>query len=258
MGFAQATPVRVGNLLGAGDPASAKVAAWTGGVLQAGVCIAIGAVIVALSPIWVGWFELDEVAVALLYEVMPLAAAWWLAIAVCCGGLRNNLQGMGLVRFSAVVQLIAFCESQASAFHCCYADALPACLLYAVCPVSCVLCCVLCVPRVLCVSPHPPGVVYDNVDPIGTLVAWLLGFGHTPLGFLGLKGLWMGNLTGFLFMFLCLGTYFCRVDWPLQSRLAVARSSKDRAGGSQAAAVVEEGEEGEGEAESLLSRDESS
>ena len=149
MGFAQATPVRVGNLLGAGDPASAKVAAWTGGVLQAGVCIAIGAVIVALSPIWVGWFELDEVAVALLYEVMPLAAAWWLAIAVCCGGLRNNLQGMGLVRFSAVVQLIAFCESQASAFHCCYADALPACLLYAVCPVCCAVCCVS---PVCCVS----------------------------------------------------------------------------------------------------------
>jgi Na+-driven multidrug efflux pump len=139
MGFAQATPVRVGNLLGAGDPASAKVAAWTGGVLQAGVCIAIGAVIVALSPIWVGWFELDEVAVALLYEVMPLAAAWWLAIAVCCGGLRNNLQGMGLVRFSAVVQLIAFCES-ASAFHC------TACLLYAVCPVLCAVCapCAVC------------------------------------------------------------------------------------------------------------------
>jgi hypothetical protein len=148
MGFAQATPVRVGNLLGAGDPASAKVAAWTGGVLQAGVCIAIGAVIVALSPIWVGWFELDEVAVALLYEVMPLAAAWWLAIAVCCGGLRNNLQGMGLVRFSAVVQLIAFCESQASAFHC------TACLPAVRC-VSCVLCpvlCAVCAPCAVCLT----------------------------------------------------------------------------------------------------------
>ena len=114
------------------------------------------------------------------------------------------------------------------------------------------MCCTVCLTLVA-------GVVC--VDPIGTLVAWLLGFGHTPLGFLGLKGLWMGNLTGFLFMFLCLGTYFCRVDWPLQSRLAVARSSKDRAGGSQAAAsaqVAEEGEEGEGEADSLLSQHESS
>ena len=202
MGFAQATPVRVGNLLGAGDPETARVAAYTGGVLQASVCITIGAIIVCLSPIWVVWFDLDSEAIALMYDVMPLAAVWWLAIAVCCGGLRNNLQGMGLVRFSAVVQLIAF-------------------------------------------------------YPIGQTVAWLLGFGHTPLGFLGLKGLWAGNLSGFLFMFVCLGAYFCRIDWALQSQLAVARSSKDRVRKGAAEAMKQSGrpeEEGQGEADSLLSK----
>jgi Na+-driven multidrug efflux pump len=49
---------------------------------------------------------------------------------------------------------------------------------------------------------------------------WLLGFGHTPLGRLGLPGLWVGNLMGFAFMFVCLGGYFLRIDWREQSRLA--------------------------------------
>ena len=34
--------MRVGNLLGGGEPATAKVAAYTGGCLQALVCILIG------------------------------------------------------------------------------------------------------------------------------------------------------------------------------------------------------------------------
>jgi Na+-driven multidrug efflux pump len=34
MGFGQATPVRVGNLLGAGDPKTARIAAYTGSVMQ--------------------------------------------------------------------------------------------------------------------------------------------------------------------------------------------------------------------------------
>ena len=66
-----------GSASGAVPPNSRRV------LLQASVCIAIGATIVCLSPIWVVWFDLDSEAIALMYEVMPLAAVWWLAIAVC-------------------------------------------------------------------------------------------------------------------------------------------------------------------------------
>ena len=192
MGFAQATPVRVGNMLGGNRPAVAKIAAYIGGCLQASVCIAVGGMIVMTADEWVEWFELDAESIALLYSTMPLAAAWWLAIAVGCGSLRNNLLGLGLVRFAAVVQLIAF-------------------------------------------------------YPIGTLCGWALGFGHTPLGAMGLKGLWIGCLLGFWgFMIPALGIYFCRIDWQEQARLAVERSSKD-----SAAPPAEEAEE---EQETLLPR----
>ena len=97
--------------LGGNRLAVAKIAAYIGGCLQASVCIAVGGMIVMTADEWVEWFELDAESIALLYSTMPLAAAWWLAIAVGCGSLRNNLLGLGLVRFAAVVQLIATTRS---------------------------------------------------------------------------------------------------------------------------------------------------
>ena len=36
---------------------------------------------------------------------------YWFGIALGCGALRSILTAMGLVRFAAIVQLVAFCES---------------------------------------------------------------------------------------------------------------------------------------------------
>lgn len=107
-GFATAGVVRVGNLLGEGKPAEARLAGIIGGTLQVTVCATLAAFIIGFSRVWVAFFDLEPEAVTLLYRLMPFACFYWLGIALGCGALRSILISVGLVRFAAVVQLVAF------------------------------------------------------------------------------------------------------------------------------------------------------
>ena len=107
-GFSTAACTRVGNNLGEGRPWAARVSALLGGGMQVGVCLSIAAVLVSTVDSWSLWFELEESSVQLLMELLPLGAFYWFGIAMGCGALRSILTAMGLVRFAAVVQLVAF------------------------------------------------------------------------------------------------------------------------------------------------------
>lgn len=109
-GFCTAGCTRVGNLLGENKPWEARVAALLGGGMQVIVALVLGVLIVSFVDTWSRWFDLDEVSVKLLQKLIPLGMFYWLGIALGCGALRSILTAMGLVRFAAIVQLVAFCE----------------------------------------------------------------------------------------------------------------------------------------------------
>ena len=67
----------MGNLLGEGKPAQARVAAVLGGGMQVAVCLGIGAVLIAYVETWVAWFALEPEGVALLMQLRPLAVFYW-------------------------------------------------------------------------------------------------------------------------------------------------------------------------------------
>ncbi|MDJ0787205.1 MAG: MATE family efflux transporter [Myxococcota bacterium] len=107
LGLAQAAAIRVGNLLGGGDPAHAQRAAW--------VAVSLGAAVMTLSAaiFWLGrtWlpriYTPDPGVVALAATILPIAAAFQVfdgTQAVSCGVLR----GMGRTRPAAVFNLIGY------------------------------------------------------------------------------------------------------------------------------------------------------
>jgi hypothetical protein len=65
------------------------------------ICLSLGTVvIVGGSPYWSNWFGLDDNSKAMLFRTLPLAFTWIFFISLGCGSLRNNLTGMGLVRWA--------------------------------------------------------------------------------------------------------------------------------------------------------------
>jgi len=107
VGFAIATGVRVGNLLGAGEPARARRAAWLGW----GVSVAAAALFVVFLSCfrrqWAGIFAKDVPVVDTIVSVMPIQASFLVldsSNAVLCGAVR----GCGQQYVGFVVSMIAF------------------------------------------------------------------------------------------------------------------------------------------------------
>lgn len=224
---------RVGNLLGEGKPWEARVAALLGGGMQVGVCITLGAVVVYNMESWSGWFDLDDASVALMRSLLPLGVFYWFGIALGCGALRSVLTAMGLVRFAAIVQLVAFCKGKLITFSFfCFASGS-----------SCLTDGLIGMVRFFFVS-----------DPIGTFAGYLLAFGKLPNGTVpewtsGITGLWIGCDLGYVFMIGALLIYYLRVDWQKMSRIAQESAAQDAKPPGTAA---EEGQGEDGERAGLL------
>ncbi|UZJ53193.1 hypothetical protein CBS101457_002513 [Exobasidium rhododendri] len=102
-----AAAVRVGNLLGALQPKQAKVSAY----MALALSILGGAFNSALFLIfrsrWGSWFTADPVVIKLIYDVLPVLAAFQLADSLC-GVASGILRGIGRQQASAVVNVTAY------------------------------------------------------------------------------------------------------------------------------------------------------
>ena len=107
LGIAQGAATRVGNLLGAGEPAAAQRAAWVSFALGAGV-MGLSAIAFVLGREWLPRaFTPDLGVVAATAAILPIAAAFQVfdgTQVVGCGILR----GMGRVRPATAFNLIGY------------------------------------------------------------------------------------------------------------------------------------------------------
>ena len=107
LGIAQGAATRVGNLLGAGEPAAAQRAAWVSFALGAGV-MCLSAVAFAVGREWLPRvYSPDPGVIAAAAAILPIAAAFQIfdgTQVVGCGVLR----GMGRVRPAMAFNLIGY------------------------------------------------------------------------------------------------------------------------------------------------------
>src|SRR5262249_15379081 len=107
LGIAQGSATRVGNLLGAGEPAAAQRAAWVSFALGAGVMSLSAIAFVALREWLPRVYTPDAGVVAATAAVLPIAAAFQVfdgTQVVGCGILR----GMGRVRPATAFNLVGY------------------------------------------------------------------------------------------------------------------------------------------------------
>jgi len=107
LGIAQGAATRVGNLLGAGEPAAAQRAAWVSFALGAGVMSLSAIAFVALREWLPRIYTPDAGVVAATAAILPIAAAFQVfdgTQVVGCGILR----GMGRVRPATAFNLIGY------------------------------------------------------------------------------------------------------------------------------------------------------
>ena len=107
LGIAQGTAVRVGNLIGAGQPEQARLSSWVGIAMGAAVMTLAAAGFVGLREILPRVYTTDLQVLALAATILPIAGAFQIfdgTQAVACGVLR----GMGRPRPAAVFNLIGY------------------------------------------------------------------------------------------------------------------------------------------------------
>lgn len=107
LGISQGAATRVGNLLGAREPAAAQRAAWVSLALGAGVMGLAALAFVGLREALPRLFTPDVAVVAVCAGILPIAAAFQIfdgTQVVGCGILR----GMGRVRPAAAFNLIGY------------------------------------------------------------------------------------------------------------------------------------------------------
>ncbi len=107
LGIAQGAAVRVGNLIGAGEPERARVASWVGIGMGAAVMIAAAVIFVLGRELLPRAYTSDAAVLALAASILPIAAAFQIfdgTQAVACGVLR----GMGRPRPAALFNLIGY------------------------------------------------------------------------------------------------------------------------------------------------------
>jgi MATE family multidrug resistance protein len=107
LGIAQGAATRVGNLLGAGQPAAARRAAWVSLALGAGVMALAALAFVALREWLPRLYTPEGSVIAACAAILPIAAAFQIfdgTQVVGCGILR----GMGSVRPAVAFNLIGY------------------------------------------------------------------------------------------------------------------------------------------------------
>jgi MATE family multidrug resistance protein len=107
LGISQGAATRVGNLLGAGQPAAAQRAAWVSLALGAGVMALAALAFVAFREGLPRLYTPDGAVIAACAAILPIAAAFQIfdgTQAVGCGILR----GMGRVRPAVAFNLIGY------------------------------------------------------------------------------------------------------------------------------------------------------
>ncbi len=107
LGISIGTVTRVGNLIGAGRPQQAQVAAWAALLLGAGVMTLSGTAFLMGREVFASWYVDDPTVLALSAAILPIAAAFQLVdgIQVVGGGI---LRGMGRTRPPAVFNLLGY------------------------------------------------------------------------------------------------------------------------------------------------------
>ncbi|MCP3984618.1 MAG: MATE family efflux transporter [bacterium] len=107
LGIAQGTAVRVGNLIGAGEPERARRASWVGIAAGAGIMTLSALLFVLLRNVLPQAYTPDAAVIALAASILPIAAAFQVfdgIQVVACGVLR----GIGRPRPAALFNLIGY------------------------------------------------------------------------------------------------------------------------------------------------------
>ncbi len=107
LGIAQGAAVRVGNLIGAGEPERAGRASWVGIGMGAAVMSVSACLFVLLRELLPRAYSPDAAVIALAATILPIAGAFQIfdgTQAVACGVLR----GMGRPRPAAVFNLVGY------------------------------------------------------------------------------------------------------------------------------------------------------
>lgn len=107
LGIAQGTAVRVGNLIGAGQPKRARVASWVGIAGGAGIMTLSACAFVLLRELLPRAYTPDPAVIALAASVLPIAAAFQVfdgTQVVACGVLR----GIGRPRPALILNFIGY------------------------------------------------------------------------------------------------------------------------------------------------------
>ncbi|MBW2243086.1 MAG: MATE family efflux transporter [Deltaproteobacteria bacterium] len=107
LGIAQGTAVRVGNLIGAGQPERARRASWVGIAGGGGIMTLSALLFVLLRDVLPRAYTPDAAVIALATSILPIAAAFQVfdgIQVVACGVLR----GLGRPRPAAVFNLIGY------------------------------------------------------------------------------------------------------------------------------------------------------
>lgn len=107
LGIGLGASTRVGNLIGAGEPKAAQLAAWVAFALGGGVMALFALLFVAGRSIIPQWYSLDGAVIALTASLLPIVAAFELfdGLQVVGSGI---LRGMGRPRPAALFNLVGY------------------------------------------------------------------------------------------------------------------------------------------------------
>jgi MATE family multidrug resistance protein len=99
--------VRIGNLLGARQPRLAKMSSEMVLFLSLATGSLNSAVFLTFRRQWGGWFTKDEEVIQLIYEVMPILAAFQVFDSVT-GAAGGILRGIGMQKDAAVINVVGY------------------------------------------------------------------------------------------------------------------------------------------------------
>ena len=107
LGVSSAATTRVGNRIGAGDPAGARRAAWVALALGGGTMLGFALLFVVARGVIPPLFTVDAAVIAATAATLPVVAAFELfdGLQVVGGGI---LRGMGRVRPAAIANLVGY------------------------------------------------------------------------------------------------------------------------------------------------------
>jgi len=102
-----AAAVRVGNLLGALQPKQAEISSYMSLALSLVAGAFNSGLFLVFRSRWGGWFTEDPEVIKLIYDVLPVLAAFQLADSLC-GVASGILRGIGRQQAGAIVNVTAY------------------------------------------------------------------------------------------------------------------------------------------------------